>query len=281
MDSVLMAAAQAVALDSPYDSVFGPLVDDLVDALAGDDPAVFLTTVEGQARLLAAERTLRMADVFAAIQLGMRAFRGALAGASPEEALAAERVERLEGEALLRAGVGFAEGLEETVDHLSQAVVALSPNDPLTGLMKAEAIERQLAVELERCRRMEMGVGTFLLAVDPGEGARRRAKDDIDEVVRRSARLVGGSLRRYDAVGRLAGSEFLAVLPDVSRHGVEAVVDRLRRDLASDLPSGTHASFHFALAHLDYVDVGPAELVELLWSGMEHARTGSEPVVWV
>ena len=281
MQSVLMAAARAVALDPPYDSVFEPLVDDLVDALAGGGAAGFLTTVEGQARLLAAERTLRMADVFTAIQLGMRAFRGALGGASPDEALAAERVERLEGEALLRAGVGFAEGLEETVDHLSQAVAALSPNDPLTGLMKAEAIERHLAVELERCRRMEMGVGTFLLAVDPGESGRRRPDDELENVLRRSAKLVGGSLRSYDAVGRVAGAEFLAVLPDVSRHGVEAVVDRLRRDLSSDLPAGSRASFHFALAHLDYVDVGPAELVELLWSGMEHARSGAEPVVWV
>jgi diguanylate cyclase (GGDEF)-like protein len=280
MQSVLMAAARAVALDPPYDSVFGPLVDDLVDALAGDDPAGFLTTVEGQARLLAAERTLRMADVFAAIQLGMRAFRGALAGASPAEARVAQRLERLEGEALLRAGIGFAEGLEETVDHLSQAVAALSPNDPLTGLMKAEEIERQLAVELERCKRMEMGVGTFLLAVDPGEGG-RRARGEFDDVLLRSAKLVGGSLRRYDAVGRLAGTEFLAVLPDVSRHGVEAVVERLRRDLASECPPGSRASFYFALAHMDYVDVGPAELVESLWTGMEHARTGAEPVVWV
>ena len=52
MQSVLMAAARAVALDPPYDSVFEPLIDDLVDALAGGDPAGLLTTVEGQARLL-------------------------------------------------------------------------------------------------------------------------------------------------------------------------------------------------------------------------------------
>ena len=85
MQSALMAAAQAVTLDSPYDSVFVPLVDDLVDAVAGDDPAGFLTAVEGRARLLAAERSLRLADVFAALQLGLGAFRGALAGPTPDD----------------------------------------------------------------------------------------------------------------------------------------------------------------------------------------------------
>lgn len=279
MQSILMAAARAVALEPPYDSVFTPLIGDLVDALASDDPSEFLTAVEGRAHTIASDRSLRLADVFLAIQSGMRVFRGAL-GVSPAEALIAARVERLEGEALLRAGVGYAEGLEETVDHLSQAVVALSPTDPLTGLMKASEIERQLAVELDRCRRMELGLGAFLVAVDADEPAHRPRRGEFDEVLQRAARLVGESLRRYDAVGRLAETEFLAVLPDVSRHGVQAVVERLRHELSNEC-ARDRCVIRFALAHLDEVDLEPYEIAALLAAGLDRSRGGDDVMVWV
>ena len=171
MQSELMAAAQAVTLDSPYDSVFGPLVDDLVDALSTDDPAVFLTAVEGRARLVATERSLRAADVFVALQLGLGAFRDSLAAVSPGEALAAQRLGLLEGEALVRAGVGYSEALEEVVERLGRTVVGLTATDTLTGLINADEVGRRL-VELERCRRTGVGLG------DPRRrrGRRRRAQ---------------------------------------------------------------------------------------------------------
>jgi diguanylate cyclase (GGDEF)-like protein len=281
MQSTLMAAAQAVALDSPYDSVFVPLVDDLVDALEGDDPASFLTAVEGRARLLAAERSLRMADVFIGLQLGLGAFRGALSGASPDEALVAQRLSLIEGEALLRAGVGFAEGLEEAVGHLSQTVAALAPTDPLTGLINATEVSRRLAVELERCRRTEVGLGAFAAALVAGDGVRRGGQTDLDELLRCSARLIAADVRRYDMVGRLGDVEFVAVLPHVSRHGVQAVLERLRHGLASQCSSQNKVAFRFAAAHLDVVDMAATDLLDLLAAGLAEARRGAETVVWV
>jgi GGDEF domain-containing protein len=281
MQSTLMAAAQAVALDSPYDSVFVPLVDDLVDALEGDDPASFLTAVEGRARLLAAERSLRMADVFIGLQLGLGAFRGALSGASPDEALVAQRLSLIEGEALLRAGVGFAEGLEEAVGHLSQTVAALAPTDPLTGLINATEVSRRLAVELERCRRTEVGLGAFLADIVAGDGARRGSQADVDELVGCSARLLAAGLRRYDVAGRLNDLEFVAVLPHVSRHGVQAVLERLRHGLAGECSSLNRIAVRFAATHLDVIDVGASDLLELLAAGMVEARGGADTVVWV
>ncbi|HMK92183.1 MAG TPA: hypothetical protein VK576_04225, partial [Thermoleophilia bacterium] len=223
MQTVLLAAAQAVALDPPYDAVFSPLVDDLIDALAGDDPAPFLTAVEGHARLLAHERSLRMVDVFSAIRLGFAGFRGAL-GQAPDEALVAARAERLEGEALMRAGIGFAEGLEETLVELDRAVLALSPIDDLTGVAKPDEIARQFAVELERCRRMDLALGGFVVGIDPPPRSTRSARAEIDELLRRIAQLLRDSLRRYDAVGRCADLELLAVLPDATRRGIRSVV---------------------------------------------------------
>ena len=281
MQSALMAAAQAVALDSPYDAVFVPLVDDLVDALAADDPTAFLTAVEGRARLLAAERSVRMADVFTGLQLGLGAFRGVLAAGSADEALAGRRLGSLEGEALLRAGVGFSEGLEEAVDHLNRTVAALAATDPATGLMNPAEVSRRLAVELERCRRTEVGLGAFVAAIVDDGGARRPARAELDEFVRCSARLIAAGLRRYDVVGRLGELEFVAVLPHVSRHGLQAVLERLRRGLAGQCSSQDRVSFRFAATHLDVVDVSAADVMEQLGSGLGEARRGAETVVWV
>jgi len=281
MQSVLMAAAQAVSLDTPYDSVFVPLVDDLVDALAADDPTGFLIAVEGRARLLAAERSVHMSDVFTGLQLGLGAFRGALAAGSSDEVVAGQRLGTLEGEALLRAGVGFSEGLEEAVDQLGRTVAALAATDPGTGLINSAEVGRRLAVELERCRRTEVGLGAFLAAIVADDGGRRSVRAELDEFVRCSARLIAAGLRRYDVVGRLGDLEFVAVLPHVSRHGVQAVLERLRRGLAGQCSSQDHISFRFAATHLDVVDVSASDLMELLGAGLGEARRGGETVVWV
>jgi GGDEF domain-containing protein len=279
MQSVLMAAAQAVALDTPYDSVFAPLVDDLVDALAGDEPAVFLRAVEGRSRLLASERTVRMADVFVALQLGLGAFRGALAGESPDETVALRRLATIESEVLLRAGLGFSEGLEATVDHLSRAMAALAPTDPDTGLSNASELRRRLAVEVERCRRTEVGLGAVLVVVAAVADARRPGADDLVALVTDSGRLLAAGLRRYDVAGRLGDLQFLAVLPDVSRRGVQAVVERLRRELSRGCSSRQKAGFRFVATHLDVVDVSADDLLAQLTSAPDDR--GGESVVWL
>ncbi len=280
MQSVLMAAAQAVSLDTPYDSVFVPLVDDLVDALADDEPAAFLRAVEGRSRLLATERSVRMADVFVALQLGLGAFRGALSGDSPDETLAMRRLAAIESEVLLRAGVGFSEGLEATVDHLSRAVTTLAPTDPATGLSNAAELARRLAVEIERCRRTDVGLGAVLVAVAAGAEARSPGADDLVALVADSGRLLAAGLRRYDVAGRLGDLEFLAVLPDVSRRGVQAVVERLRRELPRGCSSRQRVAFRFVATHLDVVDVNADDLLAQLATAPA-ADPGRDGVVWL
>jgi len=280
MQSVLMAAAQAVSLDTPYDSVFVPLVDDLVDALAGDEPATFLRAVEGRSRLLATERAVRMTDVFVALQLGLGAFRGALSGESPDETLALRRLAAIESEVLLRAGVGFSEGLEAAVDHLSRTVATLAPTDPETGLSNAAELTRRLGVEIERCRRTDVSLGAVLVAIAAAAEARRPRDDDLVALVADSARLLVAGLRRYDVAGRLGDLEFLTVLPDVSRRGVQAVVERLRRELPRGCSSRQRVGFRFVAAHLDVVDVNADDLLAQLTATLA-AAPGHEGVVWL
>ena len=126
-----------------------------------------------------------------------------------------------------------------------------------------------------------MGLGAFVTAIVAGDGARRGGPTDLDELLRCSARLIAADVRRYDLVGRLGDVEFVAVLPHVSRHGVQAVLERLRHELAGQCSSQDRVGFRFAAIHLDVVDVAASDLLDLLAAGLAEARRGAETVVWV
>ena len=280
MKTTLAAAVEAITLEPPADQVWGPLVTDLIDVAAGAESAAFLTALEAQAHLLAHRRTLPIDAVFEGLRVGFARFAESLAAAAPGEA--SGRLSRLEGEALVRAGIGYARGLEEIVEELSAEVDRLSPEDPFTGVMKESEIVRRLGLELDRCRRMEISLGLTLVGIDCLDEVRRHGgPGQPTEFLRRIARLLGDSLRQYDAIGRRGDEAFLVVLPDVSRRGLQSVIERFRNDLADECPAALHASFSFVLAHLDYFDLAADEMLAQLEGGQTRARTGDDPIVWV
>ena len=78
---------------------------------------------------------------------------------------------------------------------------------------------------------------------------------ELREFLRRSAGTLAGGLRRYDVLGLAGEAEFVALLPYISRYGVQAVLERLRRALAAECPAAQKIALCFAVAHLDVVDV--------------------------
>ena len=202
MQSVLMAAAQAVSLDTPYDSVFVPLVDDLVDALADDDPAAFLRAVEGRSRLLATERSLRMADVFVALQLGLGAFRGALSGVRPTRRWPCGGSRPSRARCCSAPGSASRRGSRRPSSHLSRTVTTLAPTDPADRAhqrRRARPPPRRRARALPPHRRWPGGVLV-------GRRGRRRGSQRRAPTTSRLSplgRLLAAWLRRYDVLGRL------------------------------------------------------------------------------
>ncbi len=199
-----------------------------------------------------------------------------------DAALAAQRLERLESEALLRAGIGFSEGLEEAVDHLGQTVAALALTDPATGLMNSAELGRRLAVEVERCRRTEVGLGAFVTAIVMGDGARRAARAELDEFVRCSARLIATGLRRYDVVGRARRSR---VRHRSARTSAGTACKSSSSGCAAASPASARRTTgsRFALRRPTSTSstwVRPTSW-SMLGAGIAEARGGAETVVWV
>lgn len=285
----LHTAIGAVALEPPADIVWRPLVGDLaaaLDATAAAEVSArsnLLDAVQARCRHLAGERALGAVEVFAGLRGGIAVFDTVLAGAPGDEAAAArERLGRLESEALVRAGTGYAEGLEESLDHACAEVDFLRPEDPLTGVMKESEIVRRLALELDRCRRMDLALGLAQVGVDCLDEVRLQGgPGETGEFLRRVARLLADSLRQYDAIGRRGEEGFLVVLPDVSRRGLQAVIERFRHDLVDECPSVLHTRFSFALAHLDYLDLAADEVLAQMDAGLDRARRAGDATAWV
>jgi len=269
LDATRVSAVKAVSLRPPFDEVWEAVADDLVAALAGGDPRPLLSVIEVQAAVLARDRHTSLADLLSALDEGFTALRDA-----GDPAL---------GRAILvHAAVAYAAFLEEALDQVTAEIDFLSPEDPITGVMKEREIDRRLGVELDRCRRMELSLGLLIVGVDCLEAIRHHGgPGECSELLRRIARLLGESLRQYDAIGRRGEDAFIVVLPDVSRRGLQTVVERFRQDLDDECPAAMHGRFSFAVGHLDFIDVVGDEVLVMLDEGLARARAAVERMVWL
>jgi diguanylate cyclase (GGDEF)-like protein len=284
MEHLLVGAARSLTLPDAQRALWEALVDTLVAAVESGSDALFLDAIEAQSRLTGIEGDRRLIEVFQALQDGLEGLRAAVLAAQPgDEAEAVSgRLRELEGEAIMRAGVGYAEGLEERVDNLTGQIETLSPHDELTGAMKLPQVQNQLVLEISRCQRMDLSLGVAALVIEGlDELSRHNGGHAAEKELSRAGRLLRESLRRYDSIGRLSDNEFIVVLPDVSRSGLASAMERLRRSLETGEERPANVQFLFVLLHLDVVDVGAAEIVASIRRGLTQVRGGERYVVWM
>ncbi len=135
----------------------------------------------------------------------------------------------------------FARWAESVVraDHLAEAQRELlgerrrlrerATHDPLTHLWNREEILHALERELARTARGQGPLSLMLVDVDHFKRVNdRHGHLHGDLVLREVAARLADSVRRYDAVGRYGGDEFVAVLPGCSLAAAHALAERLR-----------------------------------------------------
>jgi diguanylate cyclase (GGDEF)-like protein len=105
----------------------------------------------------------------------------------------------------------------------------LAARDPLTRLWNHSSIVELLKNELSRAARQQTSVGVVVVDLDNFKAINdRHGHLTGDQVLREAALALQGSLRPYDAVGRLGGEEFLVVLPGCDEINTTSHAERLR-----------------------------------------------------
>ncbi|HEX6655893.1 MAG TPA: GGDEF domain-containing protein [Candidatus Limnocylindria bacterium] len=141
-----------------------------------------------------------------------------------EEALRLARELRGTIEELLQA--------RRTVELQRDELARTATHDPLTGVASRRSILERLAIEAGESRRYEHPVAVMLLDVDDFSEINRANGFTIgDAVLRELALRLRLRMRAADALGRVGGDSFMAILPHTDERGAAVFADALRRRL--------------------------------------------------
>jgi diguanylate cyclase (GGDEF)-like protein len=126
--------------------------------------------------------------------------------------------------------------LEEANQLLQQRtreLERLALTDPLTGLFNRRAVDELARFELKRHNRYPSALSLGFIDVDHF----KRINTDYlltggDEVLKGLARILTGSLREVDSVGRVGGEEFLVIARETGEEGATHLAERIRATVA-------------------------------------------------
>jgi diguanylate cyclase (GGDEF)-like protein len=112
---------------------------------------------------------------------------------------------------------------------LYQKTRELATHDELTGLYNRRMLDTRLDMEWERADRFNTVLSVIMIDVDHF----KRFNDEHghllgDQVLRHTARLIQGQLRKVDTVARFGGEEFALLLPRTDKKEAANVAEKLR-----------------------------------------------------
>lgn len=118
--------------------------------------------------------------------------------------------------------------------RLLQVMRSRAEQDGLTGLMNRRAFEARLRHEQQRLQRGGAGYALVLIDLDHF----KRINDELgheagDQALVQTATRLREGLREVDALARLGGEEFIALLPATPQAAALQVAERLRMTLAA------------------------------------------------
>ena len=136
----------------------------------------------------------------------------------------------------LRARIEVGRRMVEMQDALLESRGALAyqaTHDALTGLLNRRAILDYLHKELVRAGRHGDALAVGMCDIDHFKAINDTYGHQTgDEVLCGLAQILSGSLREYDAVGRMGGEEFLVITPLKAAIDPRSLFDRLRQQVA-------------------------------------------------
>lgn len=155
---------------------------------------------------------------------------------------------------------------------LNQDLLQLAHIDFLTELLNRRKIIGCLREEIDRFSRYRIPLSVILLDVDHFKNINDTYGHPFgDEVLRQISKVLRGSLRDLDKIGRFGGEEFLIVLPSTGADDALRLAERIRkqlRELAVRTKEGVEVP---VAASFGVAEIGDAEDDSLLIARADRA----------
>ncbi len=118
--------------------------------------------------------------------------------------------------------------------RLVREVNHLRVSDSLTGLLTGEEMDRQLAFEIQRCRRYRFPVALIGLQLDDFSEIIGLYGGEVgDQILRWIAMIIQENIRTVDRAARYHDAEFLLLLPETDQQASTQVARRLQYRISS------------------------------------------------
>jgi diguanylate cyclase len=164
------------------------------------------------------------------------------------------------------------------LEQRSRELERLALTDPLTGLFNRRAMEELARFELKRHARYPSPLTLGYIDVDYF----KKVNTDYhltggDEVLRALARILLGTLREVDSVGRIGGEEFLVIARETNEEGAFILAERIRSTVEQTRIDYQNHSIAITVS-VGFVaaEVGvPAdfhEMIEVAAAALQHAK---------
>jgi diguanylate cyclase (GGDEF)-like protein len=155
-------------------------------------------------------------------------------GTAPAEAHSPHAEEALRLARELRGTISELLAARQTVELQRQELSQLSLIDPVSGVTSRRAILDRLRAEAAEARRYAHPLCLALIDVDGMAALNRESGiDSGDALLREIALRLRLRMREADAVGRLGGDTFLAILPHTDERGATVFADAVRTRLTA------------------------------------------------
>lgn len=108
--------------------------------------------------------------------------------------------------------------------------ITLGMTDALTGVLNRRYLDRRLADEVKRARRMGTNVSAIIADLDHFKTVNDRYGHlEGDRLLQAVAKVIASSVRDIDVVTRFGGEEFALILPGANERDAYQVAERVRR----------------------------------------------------
>lgn len=123
---------------------------------------------------------------------------------------------------------------QSRMEQGSTLIQELTLHDDLTGTLKPVYADAKLSEEIERARRYNRTVSVVMFGADNWPSAANdRDREELASVLRIAGEVFTKNLRHVDTVSYREESRFIAILPETSLSGAQAVAERLCRAVTS------------------------------------------------